>query len=97
MLAFDVFLIIKQTMSNVVIYTTDYCPYCVRAKNLLTKKKIKFEEINLQKKPEKFKEMQKNSNGARSLPQIFINKKHVGDCDYIHELEANGKLDFLLK
>ena len=84
-------------MSNVIIYTIDYCPYCIRAKNLLKKKNIKFEEINLHKNPEKFEEMKINSNGARSLPQIFVNEIHIGDCDYIHELDTNGKLDFLLK
>ena len=75
----------------------DYCPYCIRAKSLLERKKIKFTEINLHKEPNKFEEMQKNSNGARTLPQIFVNDKHIGDCDHIHLLESKGRLDDILK
>ena len=84
-------------MNKVTIYTMDYCPYCIRAKNLLERKKIKFTEINLHKEPNKFEQMQKNSNGARTLPQIFVNDKHIGDCDHINLLDSEGKLDAILK
>jgi len=83
-------------MSNITIYTKDYCPFCVKAKSLLTLKKIKFTEINLHKNPEKFEEMMKKSNGAQTVPQIFLLDKYIGDCDKIYELNAEGKLDKLL-
>ena len=83
-------------MSNITIYTKDYCPFCVKAKSLLTLKKIKFIEINLHKNPEKFEEMMKKSNGAQTVPQIFASNKYIGDCDKIYELNAEGKLDKLL-
>jgi glutaredoxin 3 len=83
-------------MSNITIYTKDYCPYCVKAKSLLTMKKIKFNEINLNNNPEQFEEMVKKSNGARTVPQIFYKNNYIGDCDTIHQLNSEGKLDKLL-
>lgn len=83
-------------MKKILIYTTPYCPFCLRAKNLLNKKKINFTEIDLTKNPEKFEEMIKKSNGARTVPQIFADDTHIGDCDYIHELENKGELDKIL-
>ena len=58
-------------MSNITIYTKDYCPYCVKAKSLLTIKKIKFNEINLNNNPEQFEEMVNKSNGARTVPNFL--------------------------
>ena len=83
-------------MSKVKIYTTPYCPFCIRAKRLLIGKNIDFEEIDLSKEPEKFDEMRKKSNGARTVPQIFVDDTHIGDCDYIHELDNKGELDKIL-
>ena len=83
-------------MNNVVIYTKDYCSFCIKAKSLLEIKKIKFTEINLNKNPEKFEEMVKKSNGAQTVPQIFSSDRYVGDCEKIYELNAQGKLDQLL-
>ena len=83
-------------MSNITIYTKDYCPYCVKAKSLLTMKKIKFNEINLNNNPEQFEDMVNKSNGARTAPQIFYKNKYIGDCDTIHQLNSEGKLDKLL-
>ena len=83
-------------MSDVIIYTKDYCPFCVSAKSLLNMKKINFNEINLNKNPEKFEEMLSKSKGARTVPQIFYKNTYVGDCDKIHELNYQGKLESLL-
>lgn len=83
-------------MSNIVIYTKDYCPYCVKAKELLKQKKQAFTEIDVSKDPEKLQEMLAKSNGKRTVPQIFIGDTHVGGCDDLYALNASGKLDPLL-
>ena len=83
-------------MKKVKIYTTPYCPFCIRAKQLLKGKNIDFKEIDLSEEPEKFDEMIKKSNGARTVPQIFADDTHIGDCDYIHELDNKGELDKIL-
>jgi len=79
----------------VTIYTTGWCPYCSRAKSLLSRKGVSFEEIDVESAPEKRAEMQTRS-GRRSVPQIFIGDQHVGGCDDLHALEDAGKLDALL-
>jgi glutaredoxin 3 len=84
-------------MKKVKIYTTPYCPYCTRAKLLLKNKKINFDEIDLSENPDKFEEMLSKSNGAKTVPQIFVNGEHVGDCDHIHDLDQKGQLDKILK
>jgi len=84
-------------MVNIDIYTTPYCPFCIRAKKLLANKKVKFNEIDLSENPDKFEEMLSKSNGARTVPQIFVNGEHIGDCDHIHDLDQKGELDKILK
>ena len=84
-------------MVNVDIYTTPYCPFCTRAKKLLVNKKVEFNEIDLSENPDKFEEMLSKSNGARTVPQIFVNGEHIGDCDHIHDLDQKGELDKILK
>jgi glutaredoxin 3 len=81
---------------TVVVYSTGWCPYCTRAKQLLTSKGVDFEEIDVEARPEARTEMMTRS-GRRSVPQIFIGATHVGGCDDLHELEASGRLDTLLK
>ena len=83
-------------MVNVDIYTTPYCPFCIRAKKLLANKKVEFNEIDLSENPDKFEEMLSKSNGARTVPQIFVNGEHIGDCDHIHDLDQKGELDKIL-
>jgi len=83
-------------MKKITIYTTPYCPFCIRAKQLLKNKNIEFQEIDLSEEPDKFDEMSKKSNGARTVPQIFVDDAHIGDCDYIHELDNKGKLNKIL-
>ena len=79
---------------KVVIYSTGWCPYCSRAKELLESKGVAFEEIDVDARPEARAEMMTRS-GRRSVPQIFIGATHVGGCDDLHELEASGRLDTL--
>ena len=83
-------------MKPVRIYTTPMCPYCVRAKSLLKKKGAAFDEIDVFMDATARKEMEDNTGGARTVPQIFIGDTHVGGCDDLHALEKAGKLDALL-
>jgi len=84
-------------MANVEIFSGDFCPYCVRAKTLLQKKGIEFTEYNVRRDIQRQKEMLDRSNGARTIPQIFINDRHVGGCDELYALEKKGELDNWLK
>lgn len=77
-------------------YTKDQCPYCVRAKELLERKGISVEIINLQTQPQQMPMMLERSGGARSVPQIFINDEYIGGCDDLYDLDANHQLDDLL-
>jgi glutaredoxin 3 len=81
---------------KVVVYSTGWCPYCTRARELLKTKGVVFEEIDVEARPEARTEMTARS-GRRSVPQIFIGATHVGGSDDLHELEASGRLDTLLK
>ena len=83
-------------MKKVVIYTGDLCIHCDWAIELLNRKNIKFTEHNIAKDTEKREEMIKKSNGMKTVPQIFINDIHIGGCDELYALEAQGKLDPLL-
>jgi glutaredoxin 3 len=80
----------------VTIYTRPFCPYCVRAVDLLKKKKADFEEIEAGFDPQKKAEMVERAGGARTFPQIFIGDVHVGGCDDMMALERDGRLDALL-
>jgi glutaredoxin 3 len=79
----------------VVMYTTSWCPYCERARQLLARKNVAFSEIDVESAPEKRAEMQQKS-GRRTVPQIFIGDTHVGGSDDLRSLEDAGKLDALL-
>lgn len=84
-------------MLKVEVYSKEICPYCVRAKKLLTKKGVDFTEIDISKQPELRDLMIQRANGRQTVPQIFINDKHVGGCDDLYALDAEGRLDNLLK
>lgn len=81
---------------KVVIYTTQGCTYCADAKELLNKKGVKYEEIQVDKDPNKLAEMIKLSQ-KRSVPQIFIDQESIGGFDDLSKLATSGKLDTLLK
>lgn len=82
-------------MPNIVIYTTTYCPYCVRAKDLLKRKGQTFKEINAEDEQVR-EEMVVKAGGRRTVPQIFIGDTHVGGFDDLYALDKAGKLDPLL-
>jgi glutaredoxin 3 len=82
-------------MAEIEIYTQDWCPYCTRAKTLLTQKGVAFREIDAPGGSAERAESQKRS-GRTSVPQIFVGGKHVGGCDDLVALERSGKLDALL-
>ena len=83
-------------MPLITIYTTATCPYCRRAKDLLREKKLAFTEIAVAGDLEKRREMSLKAQGRVTVPQIFFDDVHIGDCDELHELARNGKLDLLL-
>jgi glutaredoxin 3 len=83
-------------MPKIKIYTTPICPYCVRAKALLKRKGAIFDEVDVFMDADARQEMEDKTNGARTVPQIFIGEKHVGGCDELYALESNGQLDPLL-
>jgi len=83
-------------MKKILIYSKEVCPYCTKAKNLLQRKNLQFQEIKITSDELK-QEMIKKSNGRMTVPQIFIDDYHVGGCDDLYALEAEGKLDEILK
>jgi glutaredoxin 3 len=83
-------------MSKVDIYTKGHCPYCHRAKALLTKKEITFNEIEIDVRPELRSTMIERAKGKSTVPQIFVKDHHVGGCDELFALEAKNQLDSLL-
>ena len=80
-------------MKKIEIYTTNYCPFCVKAKSLLKKKNIKFSEIDVSNDEALREKMTTMANGARSVPQIFADNVHIGDCDKLYKLDQEKKLD----
>jgi glutaredoxin 3 len=86
----------EMKMASVEIYTTRFCPYCVAAKALLTRKGIAFREIDVSGNWELRQAMVRRANGRMTVPQIFIGSFHVGGSDELHALEAAKRLDALL-
>lgn len=84
-------------MATVEIYTLSACPFCLRAKQLLNRKGVSFTEYVIDGDEAARQAMAQRANGRRSLPQIFINNQHIGGCDDLYALEAQGKLDSLLQ
>ncbi|HUR61059.1 MAG TPA: glutaredoxin 3 [Candidatus Thermoplasmatota archaeon] len=83
-------------MAEVVMYTTDWCPYCVRAKALLKRKGVEVEEINIERVEGAREEMEERS-GRMTVPQVFVDGKHIGGSDDLYALDRAGGLDPLLK
>jgi len=79
-------------MAKINIYSTLFCPYCTRAKMLLEQKGMEYNEIRVDIETERRKEMMELS-GRTSVPQIFIDDDHIGGCDDLYHLEAQGELD----
>ena len=84
-------------MSDVVVYSSRYCPYCRRAKSVLASKGVAFTEIDVDEHPEKRAEMIRRAAGRSTVPQIFIGDRHIGGCDDLLALDYEGALDSLLE
>ena len=84
-------------MAKIDIYTKSTCPYCMRAKALLSQKDVSFNEIKIDSDNALREKMIERSQGAYTVPQIFIDERHVGGCDDLFALHARGELDELLK
>ncbi|WP_243370442.1 glutaredoxin 3 [Microvirga solisilvae] len=84
-------------MPSITIYTKSWCPYCAAAKELLGNKGAAFTEIDIEKTPEARAEMIQKAGGRTTVPQIFINDKHVGGCDDLYALDDRGGLEPLLQ
>ena len=84
-------------MATVEIYTARYCPYCTAAKALLRRKGVAFAEIDIGGNWEKRDEMIERAHGGATVPQIFIDKVHIGGCDDLQALERSGELDRFLR
>jgi glutaredoxin 3 len=83
-------------MKSVEIYTTPYCPYCIAAKRLLTKKGVAFAEVDVSRDVAQRQAMMQRANGRHTVPQIFIGGAHIGGCDDLHALDHAQKLDPML-
>lgn len=83
-------------MAKVEVYTADYCPYCTKAKTLLSAKGVEFTEIDLSGDDEARLKLVERANGMRTIPQIFINGQHIGGFSDLDALNQKGELDPLL-
>jgi glutaredoxin 3 len=82
--------------AKVEIYTWSTCPFCIRAKGLLKQKQVEFIEYCIDGDNEAKMKMSERANGHASVPQIFIDDKHIGGCADLYEINATGELDKLL-
>ena len=84
-------------MKKVTMYTGNPCSFCKAAKELLKTKNVEIEEIDIWADPANAKEMLKRTNGARTIPQIFIGENYIGGNDQLQEANRTGRLDKLIK
>lgn len=86
----------ERVKADVEIYTWQTCPYCIRAKLLLWWKGVQYTEYKIDGDREARNKMSQRAAGRRSVPQIFINDRHVGGCDDLYDLDGRGELNSLL-
>jgi len=79
--------------NKIIVYTSNNCSYCVRAKKLLEQKGLNYEEINIQIQTDQREEMISKSNGKRTVPQIFINEAHIGGFQELNKISIEGNLE----
>ena len=82
--------------NNIVIYSKDYCPHCVKAKRLFESKGLEFAEIDITNDAKLQEECFSKANGRKTVPQIFINNIHIGGCDDLYAANSSGKLAEIL-
>ena len=80
-------------MAEVELYTTPFCPYCVRARALLERKGVAYTDIDIIGEPARRAEMVRRAGGRTSVPQIFVRGEHIGGSDELLALDRNGELD----
>lgn len=80
-------------MAQVEIYTTSWCPYCMRARALLQRRGVAFTDFDIEEEPQRRREMITRAGGRTSVPQIFINGEHIGGSDELAALDRAGRLD----
>ncbi|MBF2754588.1 MAG: glutaredoxin 3 [Gammaproteobacteria bacterium AqS3] len=85
----------EPVKNKIVIYTTSWCPYCVRAKELLRKKGVAFEEYDIEEVPGARESMQLLS-GSKTVPQVYLGNTLLGGCDDLYALDERGDLDIFL-
>ena len=83
-------------MAHIEIYTTPYCPFCIRAKRLLDQENLAYEETDVSLSRDLRQKMTKRAEGRTSVPQIFIDNEPIGGSDELAQLHRLGKLDMLL-
>ncbi|QRM33747.1 glutaredoxin 3 [Microvirga sp. VF16] len=83
-------------MSEITLYTKSWCPYCASAKRLLTQKRASFTEIDVETQPEKWAEMVQKAGRRTTVPQVFIDGRHIGGSDDLHAINSSGELDSLI-
>ena len=83
--------------AKVLMYCTAACPFCQSAEQLLVQKGVTIEKVRVDREPARRAEMTQKSGGRRTVPQIWIDGRHVGGCDDLYELDRKGELDPLLK
>ncbi|MBD2578667.1 glutaredoxin 3 [Oscillatoria sp. FACHB-1406] len=86
----------ERIKANVEIYTWQTCPFCIRAKLLLGWKGVRYSEYKIDGDDAARDRMAERANGRRTVPQIFINDRHIGGCDELYDLDVRGQLDGLL-
>ncbi len=84
-------------MAKIEIYSSEGCPYCVKAKALLDRKGASYEEIDVTNDDDARRRLVEKANGLRTVPQIFINGAHIGGCDDLYSFEKKGELETLLR
>lgn len=82
---------------TMLIYTTQTCPYCVKAKALLEKKEISYQEIDVSQDQDLRLALIEKAGGRKTVPQIFWKERHLGGCDDLYALEKSGELDKIIK
>ena len=85
-----------MSTASVTLYTTAWCPFCVRAKQLLDHKRSAYNEIKVDGQPQLRQEMMQLS-GQHTVPQIWVGTQHIGGCDELYALDRSGQLDTLLE
>ena len=83
-------------MAYIQIYTSPFCGCCYRAKSLLNDKGVDYIEIDIISHPKRYSEMIRRAGGLQTVPQIFVDNRHIGGCDDLYDLEVKDKLNSIL-